>query len=72
MKPLGLCARSIKNSSRPGEIVLDSFGGSGSTLMAAEQTGRACYTNELSEVFCDIIIKRWETFTGRKAELLKV
>lgn len=44
MKPIGLCARTIQNSSRPGEFVLDLFGGSGSTLMAAEQAGRCCYT----------------------------
>lgn len=67
MKPVKLMAYLIRNSSRPGEIVLDVFGGSGSTLMAAEQTGRTCYTCELDERYCDVIIKRWEAFTGDKA-----
>lgn len=67
MKPVKLIAYLIRNSSRPGEIVLDVFGGSGSTLMAAEQTGRTCYTCELDERYCDVIVKRWEAFTGEKA-----
>lgn len=67
MKPIGLCARAIQNSSRPGEIVLDLFGGSGSTLMAAEQTGRECRTMELDPVYCDVIVRRWEEFVGQKA-----
>ena len=70
MKPIGLCARAIQNSSRQGEIVADFFGGSGSTLMAAEQTGRSCYTIELDPVYCDVIIRRWEEFTGQKAMLI--
>lgn len=70
MKPIGLCARAIQNSSRPGEIVADFFGGSGSTLMAAEQTGRVCYISEIDQVYCDVIIRRWEEFTGQKAILL--
>lgn len=57
----------MKNSSAPGDLVLDSFGGSGSTLMAAEQLGRVCYTSEFDEVYCDVIVKRWEEFTGKKA-----
>ncbi|WP_442404587.1 DNA modification methylase [Lucifera butyrica] len=67
MKPIGLCARAIQNSSRPGEIVADFFGGSGSTLMAAEQTGRVCCTMELDPVYCDVIVRRWKEFTGQKA-----
>ena len=67
MKPVKLMVYLIRNSSRPGEIVLDVFGGSGSTLMAAEQTGRTCYTCELDERYCDVIVKRWEAFTGEKA-----
>lgn len=67
MKPVKLMAYLIRNSSRPGEKVLDVFGGSGSTLMAAEQTGRTCYTCELDERYCDVIKKRWEAFTGEKA-----
>jgi len=70
MKPLKLMGRLIKNSTRPGEIVLDPFGGSGSTMMAAEQLGRACYMVELDPVNIDVIVKRWETLTGEKAELL--
>lgn len=70
MKPILLCARAIQNSSNPEEIVLDSFGGSGSTLMAAEQTGRSCYTMELDPVYADVILRRWEAFTGQTAEKL--
>lgn len=70
MKPVSLCARAIRNSSPPGATVLDSFGGSGSTMIAAEQTGRSCYAMELSEAYCDAEVKRWEQFTGNKAELI--
>ena len=66
-KPIALCARAIKSSSRENEIVLDVFGGSGSTLIACDQTNRICYMCELSEKYCDVIIKRWETLTGEKA-----
>jgi len=69
MKPIVLCAQAIENSSQEGEIVLDAFGGSGSTLMACEQTNRICYAMELDEKYCDVIIRRWETFTGGKAVL---
>lgn len=68
MKPVPLIAKQIKNSSRKGETVLDLFGGSGTTLIAAEQTGRKARLIELDPVYADIIIKRWEKFTGRKAE----
>lgn len=67
MKPVKLMAYLMRNSSRPGEKVIDVFGGSGSTLLAAEQTGRACYMAELDPRYCDVIIKRWEAFTGEKA-----
>ena len=70
MKPIPLCARAIQNSSCPEEIVLDSFGGSGSTLMAAEQTDRICYTMELDPIYADVILRRWEAFTGQTAEKL--
>lgn len=70
MKPIKLCARAINNSSRPSGIVLDLFGGSGSTLIACEQLNRICYMMELDPVYCDVIIKRWEEFTGQKAELI--
>lgn len=67
MKPVELMARAIKNSSRKGDSVLDVFGGSGSTLIACEQLGRRCYMMELDEHYVDVIIERWEKFTGRKA-----
>jgi DNA modification methylase len=67
-KPVELAARAIQYSSRPGENVLDLFGGSGSTLIACEQTGRKAYLMELDELYCDVIVKRWEEFTGRKVE----
>jgi len=71
MKPVALVERAIIASSRRGEIVLDPFLGSGTTIMAAENTGRICYGMELSPRYCDVIVKRWEEKTGRKAELLK-
>lgn len=67
MKPLELCAKAIYNSSRNGDIILDLFGGSGSTLIASEQLDRICYMMELDEKYVDVIIDRWEKFTGRKA-----
>lgn len=70
MKPLKLLARQIRNSSRRGEKVLDTFGGSGSTLVACEMLGRICYTAELDPKYCDVIIQRWEKATGDKAVLL--
>ena len=66
-KQIALCSRAIKSSSRGGEIVLDLFGGSGSTLIACEQLDRTCYMMELDPKYCDVIIKRWETLTGEKA-----
>lgn len=69
-KPLKLCARAIESSSRPGETVLDMFGGSGSTLIACEQLGRSAYLMELEPKWVDVIIDRWESFTGEKAELI--
>ena len=67
-KPLALCSRAIHASSRDGEIVLDVFGGSGSTLIACEQLNRKCYMAELDPKYCDVIIARWEKLTGKKAE----
>ena len=66
-KPVALCIRGIKTSSRAGESVLDLFGGSGTTLIACEQTGRKARLMELDPHYCDMIIKRWEDFTGQKA-----
>lgn len=67
MKPVPLVARAITNSSKKGNNVLDLFGGSGTTLIACEQTGRKCFMSELDEHYCDVIITRWENFTGQKA-----
>lgn len=70
MKPVELMVRAVNNSSHTGGVVLDPFGGSGSTLIACEQTGRKCRTVELEPLYCDVIVQRWETLTGKKAELL--
>lgn len=67
MKPVRLFGKLMANSSRNGEIVLDTFGGSGTTLIAAEQLGRRCYMMELDPHYCDVIIARWEKYTGRTA-----
>ena len=66
-KPIALCSRAIKSSSRENEIVLDLFGGSGSTLIACEQLNRKCYMCELEPKWVDVIIQRWEDFTDKKA-----
>lgn len=68
MKPVALFAYQIQNSTAIGDIVLDSFGGSGTTIIAAEQLGRKAYIMELSEHYCDVIIARWEKLTGKTAE----
>ena len=70
MKPLKMCAELIKHSARKGESVLDLFGGSGSTLMACEQLNRKCFMMEYDPHYVDVIIERWENFTGQKAVLL--
>lgn len=70
MKPVRLIAKLILNSSNAGSIVLDFFGGSGTTLIAAEQTGRTAYLMELDPRYVDVIISRWEQFTGQKAVLI--
>ncbi|MCG3181400.1 MAG: hypothetical protein BIFFINMI_03793 [Phycisphaerae bacterium] len=67
-KPVELAARAIQYSSRAGENVLDLFGGSGSTLIACEQAGRRAFLMEIDPLYCDVIVQRWEKFTGRKAE----
>lgn len=71
MKPIDLLVYLIKNSSKENDLILDLFGGSGSTLIAAEQTERTCYMMELDPKYCDVIIKRWENLTGKKAILEK-
>ncbi len=70
MKPVELMEYQILNNTKGQDIVLDLFGGSGSTLIAAEKTGRKARLMELDPKYCDVIVKRWEDFTGKKAELL--
>lgn len=70
MKPVALIERALANSSERGTLVLDPFGGSGSTLIACEASGRHARLIELSETYCDVIVRRWEEATGRTAELL--
>lgn len=67
MKPVEICEKGISNSSKQGDLVLDLFGGSGSTLIACERLVRRCRMMELDPHYCDVIIARWEAFTGQKA-----
>lgn len=67
MKPVELVEKALEDASKPGELVLDLFGGSGSTLIAAEKTGRKSAVMELDPKYCDVIIKRWQEFTGKQA-----
>jgi DNA modification methylase len=69
-KPLALVERAITNSSKPGDAVLDLFLGSGTTLIAAERTGRLCYGMELDEHYARVVLARWEAFTGEEASCL--
>lgn len=69
MKPIALIENALLNSSKEQDIILDLFGGSGSTLIACEQTGRQCRMMELSEHYVDVIIRRWQDFTGKEATL---
>lgn len=71
MKPVRLLGYQIRNSSKPGDRVLDSFGGSGTTLIACEQLNRKCYMMELDPHYCDVIIARWEKLTGKQAVKLQ-
>jgi site-specific DNA-methyltransferase (adenine-specific) len=70
MKPVALFEYQMLNNTKGSDIVLDSFGGSGTTMLAAEKNGRKAYLMELDPKYCDVIVKRWEDFTGKKAELL--
>ena len=63
-----LAARAMEYSTKRGERVLDLFGGSGSTLIAAEQMGRAALLMEIDPAYCDVILTRWENLTGKKAQ----
>jgi len=69
MKPVELVERAITNSSKSRDIVLDLFGGSGSTLIAAERTGRAARLMELDPNYVDVIVQRWQEYNGKKAVL---
>ena len=69
-KPVELPERAINNSSKAGDEILDLFGGSGSTLIACEKINRHARLMELDPKYCDVIVKRWEDFTGKKAELV--
>jgi len=71
MKPVAMVEYLIKNSSKHEDIVLDTFLGSGSIIIACEKSNRICYGIELEPKYCDVIIKRWEDFTGEKAQLIK-
>lgn len=72
MKPVELIAYEIGNSTHKGDIVLDTFGGSGTTMIACEQLDRVCYMAELDPHYCDVIINRWENLTGEKAVKINV
>ena len=70
-KPIKMLGEILQDFTKQDEIILDVFGGSGSTLIACEQLDRCCYMMELDPHYCDVIIKRWENFTGQKAELVE-
>jgi DNA modification methylase len=67
-KPVDLYATSMQHHTLNGDIVCEPFSGSGTQFIAAEQLGRKCYGMEISPQYCDVIVKRWETLTGRQAE----
>jgi DNA modification methylase len=69
MKPVALVERAIRNSSRKGDLVFDPFGGSGTTLIAAEKTGRHASLIELDPKYVDVIVRRWQEFSGKQAVL---
>lgn len=71
MKPVKMFAYEMECNTKPGEIVLDLFAGRGTTVIAAEQNERVAYVMEFDPKYADVIIDRWETFTGQKAQLLE-
>lgn len=71
MKPVALYENAYLNSSELEDAVYDPFSGSGTAFIAAEKLGRKCYGLEISSRYCDVIVKRWEEFTGKKAVLEK-
>ena len=70
-KPIRMLSEILQDFTSENDVILDIFGGSGSTLIACEQLNRKCYMAELDPTYCDVIIERWENFTGKKAELIK-
>ena len=70
-KPVALISRALRNSTIRGESVLDPFVGSGTTMIACEQLGRLCFAMEIEPKYCDVVVERWETYTGKKAELVR-
>lgn len=70
-KPVALISRALRNSTIRGERVLDPFVGSGTTLIACEQLGRRCFAMETEPKYCDVVVQRWETYTGKKAERVR-
>ena len=70
MKPVGLVAHCLSNSTGSGALVFDPFLGSGTTLIACEQLGRLCYGLELEAGYCDVVIARWQKLSGEKAVLV--
>jgi DNA modification methylase len=72
MKPVELVERAVRNSSKTRDLVLDPFGGSGTTLIACEKTGRRARLIELDPKYVDVIVKRWEEYTGQKAQKANV
>jgi DNA modification methylase len=69
VKPVAMIVDALKDCSKKNGIVLDCFGGSGTTLIAAEQTGRRARLIELDPIYCDVIVQRWQSATGEKAVL---
>lgn len=69
MKPVALIEYQMLNNTKGGDVVLDSFGGSGTTLIAAEKNGRVARLMELDPRYCDVIVRRWQQFTGRQGVL---
>jgi DNA modification methylase len=70
MKPVELVARALANSSRPGDLVYEPFVGSGSTIIAAEQTGRRCIAIEIDPHYAQVALERWGSFTGQRPDLI--
>jgi len=70
-KPVALISRALRNSTVRGDCVLDPFVGSGTTVIACEQLGRRCFAMEIEPRYCDVVVERWETYTGKKAELVR-